>query len=448
LSVADTVGKPDVELAPSDDRLCQQFYEDNERQLREQRNLQATVDAHSEGKMRSTRATDKKSSKKSAKSSTPNAPNAVDAATDTADIHCQTTTVTDERTAICQDELNDLRQLVQTQQTAINKLQCHLEFLLSFLDIKATDIHSLDSTNQPNTQPTNNMQAAAAATKNTANDDVETWTQVVPQKSKRTDTLKQSVVAALYVDQTLKKRHETNLIVSGLPQSDSKSDSNLFAELCYDEFKAQPKITSTKRLGRTENGRIRPLLVVLQKAEEAKRIISSAKMLRQSTNITTRDTIYINAYMTRAEAAAAYQMREQRRKLQQRRNMQGSDARGDSDSCSVAPPTAGSKVSSAINSTPPESQITNSGSSSLNALAAPFGYQLTALGRVQSSTDTSLSLLTTAMNPNAMLPPLPGNIPASLNLQPTTTAPLATDHLQQQHQQRRHEPQTELRNEQ
>jgi hypothetical protein len=46
------------------------------------------------------------------------------------------------------------------------------------------------------------------------------------------DTFQQSVVAEVYVDQTVKKQRETSIIVSGLSSNKSAPNSELFPALC------------------------------------------------------------------------------------------------------------------------------------------------------------------------------------------------------------------------
>jgi hypothetical protein len=60
-------------------------------------------------------------------------------------------------------------------------------------------------------------------------------------------------------------------------------------------------------------------MVVLRQRDRAEQLISSAKLLRRSSNVTVRNNIFINPYMTRAEAAAAYELRLHRCLSQRRR---------------------------------------------------------------------------------------------------------------------------------
>jgi hypothetical protein len=113
--------KSDVTLAATDDRLCREFYENNERQVEEQRVLRAADEVHCNGKTRLISTTDKKSSTKSAKTTIINATAAVNVTTQTAEIRHG-----DLNTNGCRDELNDPCQLVQTRQAMINKPWCQL----------------------------------------------------------------------------------------------------------------------------------------------------------------------------------------------------------------------------------------------------------------------------------------------------------------------------------
>lgn len=302
--------KSDVTLAATDDRLCRECCEENERQLVEQRALRSADEGRGNGRTRPISTTEKKSTKKSAKTTTTNTAAAVNVATETAELsHGEG------------EELSNLRQLVDTQQATINKLMSQMEFIMSFLDIKATDLQMLNNAmNQPGSETASKAQAQATDLDHDAGNHVRDWTEVASHRTKRTDTLRQSVVAAVYVDQTIKKRHETSVIVSGLQPTSSQSDSDLFVAMCQAEFHILPNVILTKRLGRNEDVKMQPLLVVLKQAAEANKLISLAKTLRRSTNAAVRETVYINPYMTRAEAAAAYQLRQQRRQSKQRRN--------------------------------------------------------------------------------------------------------------------------------
>jgi hypothetical protein len=120
------------------------------------------------------------------------------------------------------------------------------------------------------------------------------------------DTLQHSVVTAVYIDQSITKSRKACVIITGLAPVATKSDTELFTSMCLSEFHIQPIISSVKRLSRQLVGKTQSLLVTLKQTDQAKQLIGSAKQLRQSSDPTTREKVYINPYLTRAEAAAAY----------------------------------------------------------------------------------------------------------------------------------------------
>jgi hypothetical protein len=130
------------------------------------------------------------------------------------------------------------------------------------------------------------------------------------------------VIAAVYVDQLLKQRRQSSLIVSGLAPSTTTSDAEQFKSMCHAEFNVQPNVVTTKRLGRPQQDKIQPLLVVLQQVDHAQQLIASARQLRQSSNETVRARVYVNPNLTRAESEAAYRVRVQRREATKRRSSQ------------------------------------------------------------------------------------------------------------------------------
>jgi hypothetical protein len=75
---------------------------------------------------------------------------------------------------------------------------------------------------------------AEAAAANGVNSDHQLWSDVVSKRHyhQRVDTFKQSVVTALYVDQSLKRSRENSLIVTGFAPTPTRTDKELFADLC------------------------------------------------------------------------------------------------------------------------------------------------------------------------------------------------------------------------
>ncbi len=80
----------------------------------------------------------------------------------------------------------------------------------------------------------------------------------------------------------------------------------------------QPAIVSTRRLGRAQLNRTRPLLVVTRTVDQAQHLITAAKQLRQSTKSSDRDNLFISRNLTKAEAEAAHQSRVRHREISAR----------------------------------------------------------------------------------------------------------------------------------
>ena len=157
--------KPGVSLCPPDDRLCRDCFEANEVQLKllnDQRKV-AADDVLDQGsaaaapKPRSVRASDKKPAKKiTNKPSTSDATATVDVATKTSEVcYLADADAVDVFTAgphsvhlAYHNELTELRRLVQSQQTVIDKLQSQLEFVWTFVGIKDKDAIPLSTVDQ------------------------------------------------------------------------------------------------------------------------------------------------------------------------------------------------------------------------------------------------------------------------------------------------------------
>ena len=134
-------------------------------------------------------------------------------------------------------------------------------------------------------------------------------------------SVEQSVRRVVQTELSDKERRSKNVIVSGLAPSDVTADEDLFLGLCETNLSTKPLIVRDRcrRLGRIVDGKIQPLLVVLDSADSVAELLRNAPDLRKSTENVVRDTIYINADMTAAERQLAYEHRVLRR---ERRNPQ------------------------------------------------------------------------------------------------------------------------------
>jgi hypothetical protein len=177
-----------------------------------------------------------------------------------------------------------LRLLVHVQQATIKKLQSQLNFVLTLIGISDTDIPGSvdleDISNQADAQNSKVLPAhheASAPADKGDNSDHQQWSEVVKRhRHNQVDTFKQSLVTALYVDQSLKRSRENSLIVTGLVPVSTSPDTKLFSNLCVAEFQMRPDIVSVKRLGQPRIDRVQPLLVHLKQTDEAKMLIDAA----------------------------------------------------------------------------------------------------------------------------------------------------------------------------
>lgn len=126
-------------------------------------------------------------------------------------------------------------------------------------------------------------------------------------------SFREAAVAAVYADKAETDRRSASFIVSGMSASNSSSDRDLVARLCIAEFGVNPDIAFTKRLGRYLPGKVQPLLVYLKQTDQAKNIVATARQLRQSHDVYTRENIYINENLTKAAAQVAFEIRCRRR---------------------------------------------------------------------------------------------------------------------------------------
>jgi hypothetical protein len=67
-------------------------------------------------------------------------------------------------------------------------------------------------------------------------------TVVAKKTQKSPNNFQQSLIAAVFNDQTESKRRESSLIITGLSEDQQYSDTELFQDLCREEFNVQPAI--------------------------------------------------------------------------------------------------------------------------------------------------------------------------------------------------------------
>ena len=129
-------------------------------------------------------------------------------------------------------------------------------------------------------------------------------------------------VAAMYVDLNRKQRRSSNIVICGMPTSDC--DEAAVEELLRSEFSCDTElwpgvsIARCKRLGKLQENKVQPILVVLKYREQAEYFVKNARYLRSSNNAEVRKNVYINADLTPSEARAAYELRAMKKQRAQR----------------------------------------------------------------------------------------------------------------------------------
>jgi len=110
------------------------------------------------------------------------------------------------------------------------------------------------------------------------------WCCDMPQQPlKQLAKFRQSLVSAVYVDQSVRDSRASSFIFSGLPISPSHSDRSIVTETFLNECHVEVDIINTKRLGKSQPSTssssptaIQLLLVNVRTTEHAKLIISSS----------------------------------------------------------------------------------------------------------------------------------------------------------------------------
>jgi hypothetical protein len=225
------------------------------------------------------------------------------------------------------DEVMTLQQAIKAQLLEIKTLKDKLAYVLSYLGIDEIELERADKCAAESSDSSGQPMRAEVCERSPdkgGSDDAGRLAgfKTVARGSRhhQTNNFQQSIVAAVYIDQSPKRRRQSSLIVSELVPSTTVCDVEQFKQLCGTEFNTSPNVVSTKRLGHPHTDKTQPLLVVLQQEAEAQQLLRNAKRrLRQSSDAVVRHKIYISPNLTRAEAEAAYRVRAQRREAAKRR---------------------------------------------------------------------------------------------------------------------------------
>ena len=259
-----------------------------------------------------------------------------------------------------QTEISHLQSVIATQSKEIARLTHQLSVVMTYLEIGdgpvvpvpvpvggAGSTGNDSSTDVPGvataaaTHPVHQSGASSTAPAMIGDGNVH-----VARPSTAREAAVTAAVAAVYVEQSVKKRRASTLIVSGLPVVNSATDQQQFVNLCQREFHMQPDVVHTRRLGQVRPGRVQPLLVALRTEEAATQLLGQARRLRQSADDDIRANVYMNANLTRAEATAAFQLRQQRR--EKRQSSSSSSSSGASAGTAAAVVQSGAASTAAI----------------------------------------------------------------------------------------------------
>jgi regulator of replication initiation timing len=131
-------------------------------------------------------------------------------------------------------------------------------------------------------------------------------------------------VKAMYLDLNLKKQRANNIVISGMPPTQSPDhETKAVVELLASEFDWDRElwpgvsVVRCRRLGQPQEGKCQPLLVTLDTQMQAEFYIKNARELRNSSQSEVRKNVFINPDLTQAEARAAYELRQRRKQRRQ-----------------------------------------------------------------------------------------------------------------------------------
>ena len=201
----------------------------------------------------------------------------------------------------------DLYTRVEDIQHQIYSMQQQLNCLMSLagLSKNSTDIH--------NSSTSIDQSHVSAPEQSQTQYTLSSYANAVKKSLPLQGTIRQAVLSVVYSDFRAKQNRSCNVVITGLESDSDLDDELLFCSFCDNEFGITPTVLRHKRLGPERNDRPRPLLVVLTTRDQANELLSLAKQLRKSKNLYTRQRVYINPDLTRAEARVAYEERCRRR---------------------------------------------------------------------------------------------------------------------------------------
>lgn len=234
---------------------------------------------------------------------------------------------TEHDSASCVSVTSELRGEIVNLKSQITSLRNQMSFLLSYFGLDELPTQSTTSAApnvgvsepDPQSDRPNNVTSEPGASDEQADGDrggagsQVTFASIARRPPTLNPSLQQAVISAVYNDFAEHNRRSKNIIINGLA-ADNVDDKQRVKRLLSEEFGMSTDVVMCRRLGR-QTDRIQPLLVVLPTTTDAAHLIENARHLRHSPNTCVRDSVYINADLTKAEAHAAYQRRCRRREM-------------------------------------------------------------------------------------------------------------------------------------
>jgi len=211
---------------------------------------------------------------------------------------------------------------LQLMKSELKQLRETVDKLSNKIDRLTTAMHSELPTN---TKPTNPSYATVTSVTSAPS----ASTVHAAEKHNRSDHSSSShherdPVTAMYMDLNLKKQRANNIVITGMPPTQSPDhEIKAVVELLASEFDWDNElwpgvsVARCRRLGKPQEGKCQPLLVTLDSQIQAEFYIKNARELRNSSQAEVRNNVFINPDLTQAEARAAYELRQRRKQRRQ-----------------------------------------------------------------------------------------------------------------------------------
>jgi hypothetical protein len=238
-------------------------------------------------------------------------------------------------------------EMIRSLNDKVSTLERHVEFLLSCFGV-STCTANINSNDTQSTQARSFRDVVADHSTHGVGAGGATVSKVNPVLS---SSMRQAVVTAMYSDMHSQARRSANLVVTGLPPDRTISDKEAVVNLFRDELHCDhydPFIVKYRRLGVSKSNKVQPLLITFTSDDHAGHIYSKAKSLRHSGDERVRQHVFINRDLTKAQAAAEYHARCQRRAVQASRSTRptgGDSLTHATTSSSTGPPRSAASLS-------------------------------------------------------------------------------------------------------